>query len=79
MHHRSTVGPMRLICLAAALAVATAPARAADPAAGRAKARVCQTCHGIDGVAKMPNVPHIACESDVYLMKQLTAFRSGER
>ena len=28
------------------------------------KAQQCQTCHGIDGVGKMPDVPNIGGESD---------------
>ena len=68
-----------IACLAGALVIAIGTAEAADPAAGRSKAKVCQTCHGIDGVAKMPNVPNIGGESDIYLIKQLKAFRSGER
>jgi cytochrome c553 len=67
----------------AAGAVATlgpsAPAAAADAAAGRQKARQCQTCHGIDGIAKIPIAPHIAGESQIYLETQLKAFRSGKR
>lgn len=55
------------------------PAAAADPAAGKAKARQCAVCHGIDGVAKIPIAPHIAGESSVYLETQLKAFRSGKR
>jgi cytochrome c553 len=66
-----------MLVLAAALAAG--PAAAGDPAAGRAKARACQACHGIDGVAKQAHVPHIAGESDIYLIKQLKAFRAGER
>jgi cytochrome c553 len=54
-------------------------AEAADPAAGRKKARQCQTCHGIDGIAKIPIAPHIAGESQIYLETQLKAFRSGKR
>ena len=54
-------------------------ATAADPAAGREKARQCQTCHGLDGIGKMPDVPNIAGESEMYLTKQLRDFRSGER
>ena len=70
---------MGIACIAAALAAWAAPAGAADAAAGRQKARICQTCHGIDGVGKMPIVPNIAGESEIYLTKQLKAFRSGER
>ena len=62
-----------------ALFGASQMALAADAAAGRAKAKTCQTCHGIDGIAKQPNVPHLAGESEIYLTKQLKAFRDGER
>jgi len=68
--------------LAAALSLvmfaATAEA-AGDVKTGRAKARQCVVCHGLDGVAKRPDVPNIGGESDLYLKKQLEAFRSGER
>src|SRR3546814_19583707 len=63
----------------AAVAIAGQPAAAADAAAGRQKARQCQTCHGIDGIAKIPIAPHIAGESQIYLETQLQAFRSGQR
>jgi cytochrome c553 len=64
---------------AAGLAGPSISARAADAAAGRAKAKVCQVCHGIDGVGRMPTVPNIGGESAIYLTKQLKAFRAGER
>ncbi|NIA68810.1 cytochrome c [Pelagibius litoralis] len=51
----------------------------ADAQAGRQKARQCQTCHGIDGIARIPIAPHIAGENDIYLITQLKAFRSGKR
>jgi cytochrome c553 len=65
--------------LAVALAAQPVAALGADPAAGKEKARQCAVCHGIDGVAKRPDVPNIGGESDMYLTKQLEAFRSGER
>lgn len=61
-----------------AVAIANA-ALAGDPGAGRKKAIRCQACHGLDGIAKMPNVPHIGGESEFYLTKQLNAFRTGAR
>jgi cytochrome c553 len=67
------------ICTAVVWPIAMGPARAADAAAGRTKAKSCQTCHGIDGIGKMPTVPNIGGESEIYLMKQLKAFRAGER
>lgn len=55
-------------------------ARAAgDVAAGKQKAQQCAVCHGLDGLAKRPDAPHLAGESELYLIKQLKAFRSGER
>jgi cytochrome c553 len=52
---------------------------AADPAAGRGKAAMCQSCHGIDGLGKLPDVPNIAGEPAEYLTRQLALFKSGER
>ena len=66
--------------VAAAFAFAGAAAvQAADPAAGRDKAKACRTCHGMDGIAKIPIAPHIAGENRIYLETQLKAFRSGKR
>ncbi len=65
--------------MSAALCIPALPSEAADAAAGRKKARQCQTCHGIDGIAKIPIAPHIAGESEIYLVTQLKAFRSGKR
>lgn len=53
--------------------------QAGDPAAGREAAKQCRTCHGLDGIGQMPNVPNLAGQNELYLKKQLRAFRSGER
>lgn len=68
-----------VLALALAALAAASPAAAGDPAAGRRKAAMCQTCHGIDGVGKMPDVPNIGGESAGYLVRQLEQFKSGER
>lgn len=70
--------------LAASLSVSLAPAavcpaHAGDPAAGREAAAQCRACHGIDGLGRMPNVPNIAGQNELYLTNQLEAFRSGAR
>jgi len=65
--------------LAVSLTLPACAAAAGDVSAGKAKARQCAVCHGIDGVAKRPDVPHIGGESDQYLTRQLEAFRAGER
>lgn len=54
-------------------------ATAADLKAGRAKAMMCQACHGLDGVSKVPDAPNIAGQVEPYLVAQLQAFKSGAR
>ena len=80
---------MMSLCLvrtagAAALAfglmlAAVSIASAGDAGLGKKKAVMCQTCHGIDGIAKMPMAPNLAGENEIYLEAQLKAFRSGKR
>lgn len=50
-----------------------------DRMAGKAISRQCQTCHGKDGMAKLPIAPNIGGESAHYIARQLIAFRDGER
>jgi cytochrome c553 len=64
----------------AVTAVAADDARAAgDAKAGRAKAQMCQACHGLDGLSKVPDAPNIAGQVEGYLATQLQAFKSGAR
>lgn len=51
----------------------------ADGAAGRAKAAVCVTCHGADGISRLPNAPHLAGQPEIYLAEQLKAYRAETR
>jgi cytochrome c553 len=39
----------------------------------------CQTCHGLDGQAKLPDAPNLAGQTEVYLVKALKDYRSGAR
>ncbi len=51
-----------------------------DAAAGRKLAlRVCQSCHGANGIATLPEAANLAGQDAGYLVRQLTAFHSGER
>ena len=69
-----------LVGAATLLAIANNDARAAgDAKAGRAKAQMCQACHGIDGMSKVPDAPNIAGQVEGYLVTQLQAFKSGAR
>jgi len=52
---------------------------AGDAKAGRAKALMCQACHGTDGLSKVPDAPNIAGQVEGYLVTQLRAFKSGAR
>lgn len=67
------------IAIAASLILGGLPAAAGDVARGKTLAGQCAGCHGLDGIAKRPDVPHIAGESEIYLEAQLKAFRSGAR
>src|SRR5437016_11126173 len=66
--------------VAAALAVTVAaPARAADPEAGRRKAEPCKGCHGADGNAVIPGTPSLAGQPVFFTHWQLIKFRDGRR
>jgi cytochrome c553 len=77
---------LRSVCttlIAAACAITACTVRdgfaAGDVTAGRQKALMCQTCHGLDGKAKIPEAPSLAGQSATYLVKALNDYRSGAR
>lgn len=73
---------MRRRVLAAALAGAAlvaAPAGAADPEAGRARAEPCAGCHGEKGISEVEEVPSLAGQPDGFVQWQLVYFRLGRR
>lgn len=63
----------------AALLLTSSAALAADPAASKAKAAQCAACHGANGMAVMPDAPHLAGQNEMYLVKALKDYRSGAR
>ncbi|MEI7785094.1 MAG: cytochrome c [Betaproteobacteria bacterium] len=71
----------RLVCsLAAFAALTTSVCSAQDTAQGRVRAQAaCAMCHGLDGIATLPNAAHLAGQPAVYLAEQLKAYRSGKR
>jgi cytochrome c553 len=71
----------KAVVFGACLAIVfTANVDAGDAKAGRQKAEsVCAVCHGVDGLAKIPEAPNLAGQSENYLIEQITAFKSGER
>ena len=68
-----------MMAAGAGLLLAGPAALAADPAAGKAKAAQCAACHGANGMAVMPDAPHLAGQNEMYLVKALKDYRSGAR
>ena len=68
-----------LLSLASLAATQSADALAGDIKAGREKAQQCEACHGLDGLSKIVEAPNIAGQNEQYLVKELNAFKSGER
>jgi cytochrome c553 len=68
-----------ILVTAALMAAASVASAAGDAAAGRKKARMCQTCHGMDGLSKHPQTPHISGQLESYLVKTLVDYRDGVR
>ena len=72
--------PARLIAgLLCGLAVVSTEAGAGDAKAGRKSAIACQTCHGLDGVSKLPEAPNLSGQVEPYLVKALKEYRDGTR
>ncbi len=71
--------PSKLLIAFVILPVSLAVSAAGDPAAGKAKAMLCAACHGVDGVSPAEIWPNLAGQKYGYLVKQIKAFRSGER
>src|SRR4051812_16514829 len=61
--HGFAVSAIILLCTTPALA-------AGSVSAGRQKAMQCQTCHGLDGLSKLPDAPNIAGSPEPYLARQ---------
>jgi cytochrome c553 len=54
---------------------------AGDIKAGALKIKTlqCQTCHGKDGLSKLPGAPNLAGQGQDYMIAALRAYRDGER
>ena len=69
---------MRAAAAAALLLASAAFAADPDPAVP-AKARLCATCHGANGISNAPDAPSLAGQPRRYLAEQLKAYRGGKR
>ncbi|WP_439133274.1 c-type cytochrome [Pseudomaricurvus sp.] len=72
---------MLRLCVSVALllSVSVTTQAAGDAAAGKSKAVVCTSCHGVDGKAMIPTYPNLAGQNAQYLELSLKAYRNGER
>lgn len=73
---------LRLACLVLVLGLSFGSARAdGDVKAGAQKIRTlqCQSCHGKDGLSKLPGAPNLAGQAQDYMIAAISAYRSGER
>jgi len=71
--------PAAVTSICAATIMGVVATQAADVKAGAQKARQCQTCHGLDGQAKLPGAPNLAGQDESYLAKTLKDYRGGVR
>jgi cytochrome c553 len=75
----STPVRLSLAAMFAALMISGPGHAAGDPKAGRKKALTCQTCHGLDGVSRLPEAPNLSGQVEGYLVKALADYKSGDR
>ena len=68
---RALRGAFGSTALAAVLLCAPA-AQAQDLEAGRKAALACQNCHGMDGLSRLPDAPHLAGQPEIYLARTLS-------
>jgi len=59
--------------------LSNANALAGDAEAGKTKAAVCAACHGNNGIGSTDMYPNLAGQHADYIVKQLKAFKSGDR
>jgi len=68
------------LIVAGAIFAGGSAVRAADVAAGKAKAtEVCGACHGENGISQTENIPSLGGQLDQYIQWQLVYFRAGSR
>ena len=67
------------VVITGVLLVMSGAALAGDAEAGKAKAASCAGCHGAGGMSSNPMWPNLASQKEGYLVKQMKAFRDGDR
>ncbi|RYB05179.1 c-type cytochrome [Lichenibacterium ramalinae] len=70
----------RLMVVVGALVPGLAHAEGSAAAgAQKIKTAGCISCHGRDGLSKLPEAPNLAGQVDIYIVSSLKAYHSGER
>ena len=70
---------MKKIMLALCTVALSVGAYAADPAAGKAKAAICASCHGKAGIAPAKTFPNLAGQNAPYLVSAMKAYKDKTR
>jgi cytochrome c553 len=75
----ASVTAVRVFAALTIASLSTTAYAAGDAAAGKRKALQCQTCHGLDGMSKLPEAPNLGGQPEPYLVKALNDYRQGAR
>jgi cytochrome c553 len=67
------------VLLGGSMAATSAGAQEGSVEAGRTKSATCAACHGVDGNSVTPDWPMLAGQHASYIVRQLRAFKEGER
>ena len=67
------------VLLGGSMAATSAGAQEGSIEAGRTKSATCAACHGVDGNSVTPDWPMLAGQHASYIVRQLRAFKEGER
>jgi cytochrome c553 len=67
------------VLLGGSWVAASAGAQDGSVEAGRTKSATCAACHGVDGNSVTPDWPMLAGQHASYIVRQLRAFKEGER
>jgi len=70
---------MKKLVIAALLAVPMMAQAQGDAEAGKNKAGVCASCHGMNGIGIAPMYPNLAGQKAAYLEIAIKAYRDGQR
>jgi cytochrome c553 len=77
--HPARFGLWVSLLLSGSLGALSAAAQEGSVEAGRTKSVTCAACHGVDGNSVTPDWPMLAGQHASYIVRQLRAFKNGER